>query len=76
MAESFSTTAAFIWSVADLLRGNFEQSQYGRITPSFMLSRGLEYVLAPTKDKVISEYKKYKDSECARSKGAGAAGIS
>jgi type I restriction enzyme M protein len=27
---NFSQTAAFIWSVADLLRGDFKQSQYGR----------------------------------------------
>ncbi|WP_416139817.1 N-6 DNA methylase [Halomonas sp. HK25] len=29
--ESHSQLAAFIWSVADLLRGDFKQSQYGRI---------------------------------------------
>jgi type I restriction enzyme M protein len=75
MSESFTATAAFIWSVADPVRRNFKQSQYGRITLPFMLSRGLEYVLAPSKDKVSSEIKKYKDSDCARSKGAGA-GIS
>lgn len=28
--ESHSSTAAFIWSVADLLREGFKQSQYGR----------------------------------------------
>ncbi len=27
--SNFSATAAFIWSVADLLRGDFKQSQYG-----------------------------------------------
>lgn len=31
MGENFSSIAAFIWSVADLLRGDFKQSQYGRI---------------------------------------------
>ncbi|MCG6267581.1 type I restriction-modification system subunit M N-terminal domain-containing protein [Vibrio furnissii] len=29
--NNFSQTAAFIWSVADLLRGDFKQSQYGRV---------------------------------------------
>lgn len=49
-----SQTAAFIWSVADLLRGNFKQSQYGRIILPFTILRRLECVLAPTKDKVLS----------------------
>lgn len=31
MTNNFSQTGAFIWSVADLLRGDFKQSQYGRI---------------------------------------------
>ncbi|ROQ37940.1 type I restriction enzyme M protein [Marinobacter sp. 3-2] len=49
-----SQTAAFIWSVADLLRGNFKQSQYGRIILPFTILRRLECVLAPTKEKVLS----------------------
>ncbi len=39
MTENFSSTAAFIWSVADLLRGDFKQSQYGRIILPFTLLR-------------------------------------
>jgi len=49
-----SQTAAFIWSVADLLRGDFKQSQYGRVILPFTLLRRLECVLEPTKDKVLS----------------------
>ncbi|MCZ5921559.1 type I restriction-modification system subunit M N-terminal domain-containing protein [Escherichia coli] len=30
-STNFSQIAAFLWSVADLLRGDFKQSQYGRI---------------------------------------------
>ncbi|WP_404418837.1 N-6 DNA methylase [Marinospirillum sp.] len=51
---SASQTAAFIWSVADLLRGDFKQSQYGRVILPFTLLRRLECVLEPTKDKVLS----------------------
>ncbi|QJQ95433.1 MULTISPECIES: class I SAM-dependent DNA methyltransferase [Halomonadaceae] len=51
--ESHSQTAAFIWSVADLLRGDFKQSQYGRIILPFTLLRRLECVLEPTKTKVL-----------------------
>ena len=63
MAENFSATAAFIWSVADLLRGDFKQSQYGRIILPFTLLRRLECVLAPTKAAVLAEYDKRKDSD-------------
>lgn len=49
-----SQTAAFIWSVADLLRGDFKQSQYGRVVLPFTLLRRLECVLEPTKAQVLS----------------------
>jgi len=61
--ENFSTTASFLWSVADLLRGDFKQSQYGRIILPFTLLRRLECVLAPTKQAVLAEYDKRKDSD-------------
>ncbi|MCC4289626.1 type I restriction-modification system subunit M [Vreelandella aquamarina] len=51
--ESHSQLAAFIWSVADLLRGDFKQSQYGRIILPFTLLRRLECVLEPTKAAVL-----------------------
>ena len=38
--------SSFIWSVADLLRGDFKQSQHGRVILPFALLRGLECVLA------------------------------
>lgn len=52
--ENHSQTAAFLWSIADLLRGDFKQSQYGRIILPFTLLRRMECVLAPTKDAVVS----------------------
>jgi type I restriction enzyme M protein len=55
-----SQTAAFIWSVADLLRGNFKQGQYGRIILPFTILRRLECVLAPTKDKVLDATKEHR----------------
>ena len=30
-SETIRTHAAFIWSVADLLRGDYKQSEYGRV---------------------------------------------
>ncbi|WP_417883418.1 type I restriction-modification system subunit M [Vibrio rumoiensis] len=58
--NDFSQTAAFIWSVADLLRGDFKQSQYGRVILPLTLLRRLECVLEPSKDAVIAEYERIK----------------
>ena len=41
--------SAFIWSVADLLRGDYKQSEYGRVILPFTVLRRLDCVLAPTK---------------------------
>ena len=48
--------AAFCWSIADLLRGDFKQSQYGRIILPFTLLRRLEGVLEAKKEKVLAEH--------------------
>lgn len=53
---SFSSVAAFIWSVADLLRGDYKQSDYGKVILPFTLLRRLECVLEPTRDAVLAEY--------------------
>ena len=55
ITSNFSPTAAFLWAVADLLRGDFKQSQYGRIILPFTLLRRLECVLEPTKQAVLKE---------------------
>lgn len=61
--NNFSQVAAFIWSVADLLRGDFKQSQYGRVILPFTLLRRLECVLAPTKADVLAANEKEKQKE-------------
>lgn len=58
--NNFSSTAAFLWSVADLLRGDFKQSQYGRIILPFTLLRRLECVLEATKPDVLAKYETVK----------------
>ncbi|EAO4438955.1 SAM-dependent DNA methyltransferase [Salmonella enterica subsp. enterica serovar Newport] len=52
---NFSSMAAFLWSVADLLRGDFKQSQYGRVILPLTVLRRLECVLAPTKQAVLDK---------------------
>ncbi|PMM66288.1 type I restriction-modification system subunit M [Vibrio splendidus] len=54
--NNHSSVAAFLWSVADLLRGDFRQSQYGRIILPFTLLRRLECVLEATKPDVLAKY--------------------
>ena len=56
--NNFSQIAAFIWSVADLLRGDFKQSQYGRVILPFTLLRRLECVLAESKAAVVAEHER------------------
>jgi type I restriction enzyme M protein len=53
--------AAESWALADLLRGDFRQSQYGRIILPFTLLRRLEGVLEDTKDKVLAELDRIQD---------------
>lgn len=58
MSQNTNNLASYCWSIADLLRGDFKQSQYGRIILPFTLLRRLEGVLEKSKEKVLAEYKK------------------
>jgi type I restriction enzyme M protein len=57
MNKNTNNQAAFIWSLADLLRSDFKQSQYGRViftvylvTPERILEDKKEAVLAELTD--------------------------
>ena len=52
---SDANLSALIWSVADLLRGEFKQSEYGKIILPFTVLRRLDRVLEPTKEAVLAE---------------------
>lgn len=56
MSHTSNNLASESWAIADLLRGDFRQSQYGRIILPFCLLRRLECVLAPTKDAVLAKF--------------------
>ncbi|MES3008908.1 MAG: class I SAM-dependent DNA methyltransferase [Pseudomonadota bacterium] len=60
MSQTSNNLATYIWTLADLLRGDFKQSQYGRVILPFTLLRRLECVLEPSKAKVLAEYEKVK----------------
>ena len=55
MATSNTNLSSFIWSVADLLRGDYKQSEYGKVILPFTVLRRLDCVLEPTKDAVLTE---------------------
>ncbi len=48
-SETIKNHASSIWSVADLLRGDYKQSEYGKVVLPFTVLRRLDCVLAPTK---------------------------
>jgi len=50
-----SSLSSLIWSVADLLRGDYKQSEYGRVILPFTVLRRLDCVLESTKAIVLSE---------------------
>lgn len=49
----FKEKANLIWEVADLLRGDYKQSDYGKVILPLTVLRRLDCVLQPTKDKVL-----------------------
>ena len=53
---TFSELANFLWSVADLLRGDYKRADYGKVILPFTLLRRLECVLEPTKAKAATEH--------------------
>src|SRR5450755_2625629 len=55
MTMTDQNLSSFIWSVADLLRGDYKQSDYGKVILPFTVLRRLDCVLEPTKAKVLAE---------------------
>ena len=62
---NFKDKANLIWDVADLLRGDYKQSDYGKVILPMTVLRRLDCVLAPTKQKVLDylpKVEKFSDS--------------
>ena len=51
-ARQVNNHAGLIWSIADLLRGDYKQSEYGRVILPLVVLRRLDCVLEPTKQQV------------------------
>lgn len=56
--KNFKEKAGLIWDVADLLRGDYKQSDYGKIILPLTVIRRLDCILAPTKQAVLDYYPK------------------
>ena len=48
--------ANLIWSVADLLRGDYKQAEYGKVILPFTILRRLDSILEPTNSDYSEEY--------------------
>ena len=48
--------SSFIWSVADLLRGDYKQADYGKVILPFTVLRRLDCTLESTKEAVLAEH--------------------
>ena len=51
--NNFHEKVNFIWAVADLLRGDYKQSEYGKVILPLTVLRRLDCVLEPTRVKVL-----------------------
>jgi type I restriction enzyme M protein len=51
---SDNNNAAFLWSIANLLRGTYKQADYGKVILPFTILRRLDAALEGTKDKVLA----------------------
>lgn len=57
---NFTEKANFIWTVADLIRDDFKRGKYQDVILPLTVLRRIDCVLEPKKEKVLSEYNKYK----------------
>jgi len=58
---NISEYSNFIWSVADNLRGDYKQADYGKVILPLTVIRRLDCVLADTRDKVLKQYESIKN---------------
>ncbi|MEQ9695093.1 class I SAM-dependent DNA methyltransferase [Shimia sp. SDUM112013] len=52
-STDIKSLGSFVWSIAELLRGDFRQSEYGRVILPFVVLRRLDCILEATKQDVL-----------------------
>tara|TARA_Y100000296_G_scaffold26795_1_gene31470 strand:+ start:972 stop:2948 length:1977 start_codon:yes stop_codon:yes gene_type:complete len=60
--NNFSEHVSFIWSIAEILRGNYKQSEYGKVVLPFTVLRRLDCVLEETKQAVLDKAESLPDN--------------
>ena len=58
MTTDIKTLGGFVWSIADILRGDFKQSEYGKVILPFVVLRRLDCILEGSKDDVLDTKEK------------------
>ncbi len=61
MTNNFQEKVDFIWSVANLLRGDYKQSEYQKVILPLTVLRRLDCVTEPTKDEVLQKYEELEE---------------
>lgn len=59
--NGFRDMVGFIWQVADLLRGDYKQSEYGKVMLPLTVLRRLDCVLEPTREAVLEQAQRLGD---------------
>ena len=54
ISANIKSLSSFVWSIADILRGDFKQSEYGKVVLPFVVMRRLDCILAETKEAVLA----------------------
>jgi len=62
----FQDKVAFVWKVADKLRGTFKQHEYGSVMLPLLVLRRMDAVLAPTRQQVLDAASRLGDKEAGR----------
>lgn len=57
LSTTVKSLSSFVWSIADILRGDFKQSEYGKVVLPFVVLRRLDCLLAGSKDAVLNAQK-------------------
>lgn len=62
METTSHSHSAFIWSIAEILRGDFKQFEYGKVVLPFVVLRRLDCILKDTKEEVLATAKDLPDT--------------
>lgn len=62
VTSEIKSLGGFVWSIAEILRGDFKQSEYGKVVLPFVVLRRLDCLLEGSKQAVLDAEKSLPDS--------------